>query len=68
MGRGLIDFAPEETSLAIETYETWVRMFELQRYSASGLLVGSSCDRACRVAMFVRTQAYSAFEEHERSA
>ncbi|NKE57213.1 hypothetical protein FXN61_10360 [Lentzea sp. PSKA42] len=31
-GRGLIDFAPEETEHALETYETWVRMFELQRY------------------------------------
>lgn len=31
-GRGLIDFAPDETAQAIETYETWVRMFELQRY------------------------------------
>ncbi|SDF92225.1 Thymidylate kinase [Lentzea fradiae] len=31
-GRGLINFAPEETAQAIETYETWVRMFELQRY------------------------------------
>lgn len=31
-GRGLLNFAPEETELAIETYETWVRLFELQRY------------------------------------
>ncbi|MGW6447083.1 hypothetical protein [Lentzea sp. NPDC055074] len=31
-GRGLIDFAPDETEHAMETYETWVRMFELQRY------------------------------------
>ncbi|SEP96875.1 hypothetical protein SAMN05216188_1011075 [Lentzea xinjiangensis] len=31
-GRGLIDFAPEETAHAMETYQTWVRMFELQRY------------------------------------
>lgn len=31
-GRGLIDFAPDETAHAMETYETWVRMFELQRY------------------------------------
>lgn len=31
-GRGLINFAPEETAQALETYETWVRMFELQRY------------------------------------
>jgi hypothetical protein len=31
-GRGLINFSPEEESLAIETYHTWIRMFELQRY------------------------------------
>ena len=31
-GRGLINFAPEEESLAMETYATWVRLFELQRY------------------------------------
>lgn len=31
-GRGLLNFAPEETELAMETYETWVRLFELQRY------------------------------------
>jgi hypothetical protein len=31
-GRGLINFAPEETSLALETYATWCRLFELQRY------------------------------------
>ena len=31
-GRGLINFAPEEEALAMETYHTWVRMFELQRY------------------------------------
>jgi hypothetical protein len=31
-GRGLINFAPEEESLALETYTTWVRLFELQRY------------------------------------
>lgn len=31
-GRGLINFAPDETEQALETYETWVRMFELQRY------------------------------------
>jgi hypothetical protein len=31
-GRGLIDFAADETAHAMETYETWVRMFELQRY------------------------------------
>ncbi len=31
-GRGLINFAPEEEALAMETYSTWVRLFELQRY------------------------------------
>lgn len=31
-GRGLVDFAPEEEALAMETYATWVRLFELQRH------------------------------------
>jgi hypothetical protein len=31
-GRSLINFAPEEEALAVETYATWVRLFELQRY------------------------------------
>jgi hypothetical protein len=31
-GRGLINFDPPEEELAMETYRTWVRLFELQRY------------------------------------
>lgn len=31
-GRGLINFEPHEEALAMETYGTWVRLFELQRY------------------------------------
>jgi len=31
-GRGLINFETQEEALAIETYATWVRLFELQRY------------------------------------
>ena len=31
-GRGLINFEPHEESLAMETYETWAKLFELQRY------------------------------------
>ncbi len=31
-GRGLINFEPSEESMAMETYRTWVRLFELQRY------------------------------------
>jgi hypothetical protein len=31
-GRGLINFEPQEEALALETYQTWARMFELQRY------------------------------------
>ncbi len=32
-GRGLVNFeGPEEEALAMETYATWARLFELQRY------------------------------------
>ena len=31
-GRGPINFEPQEEALAMETYATWVKMFELQRY------------------------------------
>jgi hypothetical protein len=31
-GRGLINFEPQEEELALETYQTWMRLFELQRY------------------------------------
>lgn len=31
-GRGPINFEPWEENLALETYETWIRMFELQKY------------------------------------
>ncbi len=31
-GRGLINFEPHEEAQAMETYRTWVRLFELQRY------------------------------------
>jgi hypothetical protein len=31
-GRGLIDFAPEEEARALETYRTWLRLFELLPY------------------------------------
>ena len=31
-GRGCVNFAPEEEALAMETYATWARLFELQRY------------------------------------
>ncbi len=31
-GRGLINFEPSEDEMAMETYRTWVRLFELQRY------------------------------------
>jgi hypothetical protein len=31
-GRGLINFEPHEEELAMETYRTWVRLFELQRH------------------------------------
>lgn len=31
-GRGLINFEQHEEALAMETYETWVKLFELQKY------------------------------------
>src|SRR5512136_2792261 len=31
-GRGLINFEPQEEAMAMETYRTWARLFELQRY------------------------------------
>ena len=31
-GRGIINFEPQEEAIAMETYETWMRLFELQRY------------------------------------
>lgn len=31
-GRGAINFSVEEEELAMETYRTWARLFELQRY------------------------------------
>lgn len=31
-GRGLINFEPAEEPLAMETYRTWARLLELQRY------------------------------------
>ncbi len=31
-GRGLINYEPHEEAMAMETYATWVRLLELQRY------------------------------------
>lgn len=31
-GRGLVNFEPQEEGLAMETYRTWLHLFELQRY------------------------------------
>ena len=31
-GRGLVNFEPNEAALAMETYATWARLFELERY------------------------------------
>jgi hypothetical protein len=31
-GRGLINFEPQEEALAVETYHTWLKLFQLLRY------------------------------------
>lgn len=33
-GCGLINFEPQEEGLALETYRTWARLFELQSYDS----------------------------------
>lgn len=53
-GRGLINFEPHEEAKAMETYETWVRLLELQKYYSWIV------DR-----FHISTQAYQ-FETYER--
>jgi thymidylate kinase len=53
-GRGLINFEPQEEALALETYRTWVRLFELQRYYSWIV------DR-----FHISTQAYQQREHHK---
>jgi hypothetical protein len=54
-GRGLINFAEDEEPKAIETYETWCRLFELQRYYSWIV------DR-----FHISTQAYQLINNHKK--
>ncbi|MCL4248273.1 MAG: hypothetical protein KJ065_09015 [Anaerolineae bacterium] len=55
-GRGPINFQPDEEALAMETYHTWARLFELQRYYSWII------DR-----FHISTQVYQAHEGREYS-
>ena len=49
-GRGLINFEPQEEAQAMETYATWVRLFELQRYYSWIVDRFHLSTRACQLA------------------
>ncbi|HEY5156697.1 MAG TPA: hypothetical protein VII93_01865 [Anaerolineales bacterium] len=49
-GRGMINFEPHEEALAMETYATWVRLFELQRYYSWIVDRFHISTRACQLA------------------
>ena len=49
-GRGMINFEPYEEALAMETYATWVRLFELQCYYSWIVDRFHISTRACQLA------------------
>jgi len=49
-GHGMINFEPHEEALAMETYATWVRLFELQRYYSWIVDRFHISTRACQLA------------------
>lgn len=53
-GRGLINFEPHEEARALETYHTWVRLFELLPYYSWII------DR-----FYISTRAYQRFHHHK---
>ena len=50
-GRGLINFEPQEEAMAMETYRTWARLFELQRYYSWIVDRFHLSTRACQLAL-----------------
>lgn len=53
-GRGLINFEPAEREAALETYRTWLRLFELQRYYSWIVDRFHISTRACQLTQFQR--------------
>jgi hypothetical protein len=62
-GRGLINFEPHEEALAMETYATWVRLFELQRYYSWIVDRFHISTRACQLQTYGRDYDFRWLEE-----
>lgn len=62
-GRGLINFEPQEEELAMETYRTWVRLFELQRYYSWIVDRFHVSTRACQLQRYGKDYDFRWLEE-----
>ncbi len=62
-GRGLINFEPHEEALAMETYATWARMFELQRYYSWIVDRFHISTRACQLQTYGKDYDFRWLEE-----
>ncbi|MBM3151973.1 MAG: hypothetical protein FJZ96_07200 [Chloroflexi bacterium] len=62
-GRGLINFEPQEESLAMETYATWLRLFELQRYYSWIVDRFHISTRACQIQTYNKDYDFRWLEE-----
>jgi hypothetical protein len=62
-GRGPINFEPQEEALAMETYATWVRLFELQRYYSWIVDRFHISTRACQIQTHGRDYDFRWLEE-----
>jgi len=62
-GRGLINFEPQEEALAMETYHTWLRLFELQRYYSWIVDRFHISTRACQLQTYGRDYDFRWIED-----
>jgi hypothetical protein len=62
-GRGLINFEPHEESLAMETYVTWLRLFELQKYYSWIVDRFHISTRACQLQTYGKDYDFRWLEE-----
>ena len=62
-GRGPINFEPQEEALAMETYATWARLFELQRYYSWIVDRFHISTRACQIQTHGRDYDFRWLEE-----
>jgi hypothetical protein len=62
-GRGLINFEPQEENLAMETYATWLRLFELQRYYSWIVDRFHISTRACQLQAYGKDYDFRWLEE-----